>query len=158
MPIVIQVPAVSDGIYHNTVIDHNIVIDYNIVIDHNTPAKISNISTDPEYAEPVQMTLNGRKRNKSNKKKQNQILKNIIPHKWFIKCPHINNVSQNCNVSFLKPVDIDNFKLNLCELSTKIDQDKFLLTMMKIERPKRTDRRQGNKKEKTVVTYYLPTE
>lgn len=30
--------------------------------------------------------------------------------------------------------------------------------MMKIDRPINTDRRKRNKKEKTVVIYYLPTE
>ncbi|XP_022166413.1 uncharacterized protein LOC111030967 [Myzus persicae] len=142
-PIVIQIPCTTD-------LDH--------VTEHDTPAKVSNISSNPEYAEPVQTNPSGRKRNKKNQKKIKQIKLNKIPHEWLITCPHSNKISKKCNVSILKPTDISAFKTNLCDLSSKIEQDKFLLTMMKIKCPIRTDRRKGNKEEKTVIVYYLPTE
>lgn len=141
-PIVIQIPCTTDL----------------QITEHDTPAKVSNISTNPEYAEPVQTNPSGRKRNKINQKKIRQIQKNKIPHEWFITCTHSNNVSKKCSVSILKPADINTFKTNLCELSSKIEQDKFLLTMMTIKCPLRTDRRKGNKEEKPVIIYYLPTE
>ncbi|KAL4142538.1 hypothetical protein QTP88_004979 [Uroleucon formosanum] len=141
-PIVIQIPCTTDL----------------QITEHDTPAEVSNVSTNPEYAEPVQTNPSGRKRNKINQKKIKQIQLNKIPHEWFITCPYSNNVSKKCNVSILKPTDISAFKTNLCGLSSKIEQDKFLLTMMKIKCPIRTDRRKGNKEEKTVIVYYLRTE
>ncbi|KAL4085284.1 hypothetical protein QTP88_027143 [Uroleucon formosanum] len=79
-PIVIQIPCTTDL----------------QITEHDTPAKVSNVSTNPEYAEPVQ--------------------------------------------------------------TNPSEQNKFLLTMMKVKCPIRTDRRKGNKEEKTVIVYYLPTE
>lgn len=141
-PIVIQVPCATDL----------------QIAEHDTPAKVSNISTNHEYAEPICSNPTDRKRDKINKKKIKQIQKNQIAHEWSITCLHSNTVSKKCSVSILKPTDIHTFKTNLCELTSKIEQDKPLLTMMKIDRPINTDRRKGNKKEKTVVIYYLPTE
>jgi len=65
-PIVIQIPCTTDL----------------QITEHDTPAKVSNISTNPEYAEPVQINPSGRKRNKINQKKVRQIQLNKIPHDW----------------------------------------------------------------------------
>jgi len=53
------------------------------ITEHDTPAKVSNISTDPEYAEPVQTNPCGRKRNKINQKKRKKYSKGYRPYTYM---------------------------------------------------------------------------
>jgi len=41
-------------------------------------------------------------------------------------------------------------------LSSKIQQDKFILTFLAVTRPKRTNRRKPNSTLRNVIKYYLP--
>jgi len=124
----------------------------------NTPAKNSCLSTDNEYLEPVVVITSGRKRNKINERKCAQGLRHQLPKTWVVCCPHKDISSSKCNVASLVTSDIQCFKNNLCLLNKKIDQDKFLLTMMTIEKPKRKNRGKGIRQERTVVSYFVPTE
>lgn len=91
-----------------------------------------------------------------NKKKQKKIEKNTLPSTWEIKCSHANKSnSKVCRVSEL--TDIIAFKSNLCKIVGKIDQDKFLLTMMSVSFPKRLDRKKTNSSTRIVTKYFIPT-
>lgn len=61
-----------------------------------------------------------------------------------------------CRVSELSKEDLTDFKQNLCKLTTKIEQDKFLITMMTVSDVKRTDRKKTNRSYRMVVKYFIP--
>lgn len=48
------------------------------------------------------------------------------------------------------------FRNNLSELSNKINQDKFILTMLLITNPERTDRHKSERKKRNAIKYYIP--
>lgn len=48
------------------------------------------------------------------------------------------------------------FRNKLSELSNKIDQDKFILTMLLITRLERIDRHKSERKKRNVIKYYIP--
>jgi len=57
---------------------------------------------------------------------------------------------------------LDIFKQNLCSLQSKIDQDKFLISMMTVQKSLRTERRKvnetrNNSVDRNTVKYYIPT-
>jgi len=113
---------------------------------------------DPEYNDPILEIEGGRKRKLINKKKQKKIEKNTLPSTWEIKCSHANKSNPKvCRVSELTEEDIIAFKSNLCKIVGKIDQDKFLLTMMSVSFPKRLDRRKTNNSTRIVTKYFIPT-
>lgn len=92
------------------------------------------------------------------KKKQKKIEKNTLPSTWEIKCSHANKSNPKvCRVSELTEEDMIAFKSNLCKIVGKIDQDKFLLTVMSVSFPKRLDRKKTNKSTRIVTKYFIPT-
>lgn len=120
-----------------------------------TPAKTLN--SNPEYQEPVQIVINGRII--INKKKEKQFHRNHITSEWVFSnnCTHTNNnKNAGCYISKLSVEDMKLFRNNLSELSNKIDQYKFILTMLLIIRPERTDRHKSDRKKRNVIKYYIP--
>ncbi|CAI6377813.1 unnamed protein product, partial [Macrosiphum euphorbiae] len=104
---------------------------------------MSMLSSNPEYQEPVKTVLNGRKQTKTNKRKEKQMIKNCITSNWiFLKnCGHKeNNQNAGCKIYELSVEEVYAFRKNLSDLINKIDQDKFILTMISISLPTRTDR------------------
>lgn len=59
----------------------------------STPEKMTMLSSNPEYQEPVKTVLNGRKQTNTNKRKEKQMIKNCITSNWiFLKnCSHKEN-------------------------------------------------------------------
>lgn len=81
-----------------------------------------------------------------------------MPFTWEIKCSHANKSNLTvCRVAELTEEDIIAFKTNLCKIVGKIDQDKFLLTMMSVSFPKRIDRKKSNNSTRIVTKYFIPT-
>lgn len=124
-----------------------------------TPAKTLN--SNPEYQEPVKIVINGRKQGRIivNKKKEKQFHKNHITSEYVFSnnCTHTNNnKNSGCQISKLSVEDIKLFRNNLSELSNKIDQDKFILTLLLIKNPERTDRHKSERKQRNVIKYYIP--
>lgn len=140
------------------------ICDLNGVQSHSlysTPEKFSIVSSNPEYKEVTQIVNGGRKRSKINKRKEFQLKKNHINAEWSFtlnnSCSHFNEKKKNvCNVSHLLEEDVMSFRKSLSHIPLKIDQDKFILTMMVIKSPDRTDRRKTIRKERNAITYYIP--
>lgn len=81
-----------------------------------------------------------------------------MPSTWEIKCSHANKSNLTvCRVAELTKEDIIAFKTNFCKIVGKIDQDKFLLTMMNVSVPKRLDRKKTNNSTRIVTKYFIPT-
>jgi len=59
-------------------------------------------------------------------------------------------------INELSEEDLTDFKHNLYKLTTKIEQDKFLITMMTVSDVKRTDRKKTNRSHRMVVKYFIP--
>lgn len=92
-----------------------------------------------------------------NKREEEKLKRNIITSGWEIKCNNTVMIKKNaCRVSELSEEDFTDFNQNLCKLSTKIDQDKFLLTMMTICDVKRINRKKTNRSHRMVVKYFIP--
>lgn len=128
---------------------------------HSTPDKLSIISSNLEYKEDTQIVNGGRKRGKVNKRKKTQIKKNHINTEWLFtfnnSCNHFENKIKNvCNISQLIEEDVMSLRNSLLHIKLKVDQDKFLLTMLVIKNPNRTDRRKTSRKERNTITYYIP--
>lgn len=129
--------------------------------------EVANASTsftflDPEYSENIEIVNGGRKKKKINKRKIDQHNRNIIKPDLIINCAHKNKSKPFCKVSEIDVQCLNIFKQNLCSLESKIDQDKFLISMMTIQKPLRTDRRKINKTkinsiDRNTVKYYIPT-
>lgn len=61
-------------------------------------------------------------------------------------------------VSVLTNIDIEHFRKKLWDFNKKIDQDKFLLTLMEVKRPKKTNQSKRIRQERTVIYYFIPKE
>jgi len=108
------------------------------------------IDPESEYINPIVVVETGRKRSIQNKKKDIQLKKNSLPFTYEIRCVH-QNISKNkiCYISELTKDNLDAFKSYLCSLTSKIEQDKYILTLMNIGIAKRTER----KKQTDQVEY-----
>jgi len=159
-----QIPVISTN---NSVIEkslQNVGINYveplvEPVSVQSTPEKMSMLSSNPEYQEPVKTVLNGRKQTKTNKRKEKQMIKNCITSNWiFLKnCGHKeNNQNAGCKIDELSVEEVYAFRKNLSDLINKIDQDKFILTMISISLPTRTDRHKSTRKKRNVIKYFVP--
>lgn len=132
------------------------------VLNKSFVSAMLSITTDPEYNEPITKVTGGRKRFKANQKKLKQLKHNCIEEKWSIECNHQESSTKMfCKVKELSDIDIVTFKKNLCNLNTKIDQDKFLLNFLSISNPNRKNRRkeenQSNTKDRLVIRYVIPS-
>lgn len=117
--------------------------------------------SDPEYRDPIKETLGGRKRNILNKRNQKQIMNNTLPNNYSLNCPHVeigenSNTFGICSISLLTHEDIMTFKKHLCSLPSKINQDKFVLTMMKVRNAKRTKRKNTLRSDRVTTKYFIP--
>lgn len=141
--------------FHNSGIMESIANNVEI-----TPAKTLN--SNPEYQEPMKSVVNGRKQGYSiNKKKEKQFNRHVITSDWVFanNCTHTNNNKKSgCQVSKLSLEDINAFRNNLSQITKKIDQDIFILTMLSIARPKQTDHHKSERKKRNVIKYYIPNE
>jgi len=117
---------------------------------------VTNCELKNKNVEPLTVNLDEKKSKQISLKKCAQNLRNRIPKKWTVNCLHKDANSSRCKVASLTKNDIECFKNDLCQLTSKIDQDKFLLTLMTVEKPKRTNRGKGIRQERTVVTYFIP--
>lgn len=129
---------------------------------HSTPAKRSILGSDPEYKEETQIVNGGRKRGKTNKRKEMQLERNHIKAEWSFTINNACNHSKEekkynvCNKFDLLEEDIMSIRKLLSIIDLKVDQDKFILTMMVIQSAKRTDRRKKHRKERNAIIYYIP--
>lgn len=114
----------------------------------STPAK-----SNPEYTEPVLSVIGGRKRNIVNRKKQKQLEKNKISADWiFIDCGHVEKSKNSlCKVYNLSLDDMNIFRKNISIINNKIEQDKFILTMITINSAKDTRRHTTPRALRTYV-------
>jgi len=117
---------------------------------------------DPEYSENIEIVNEGRKRQKINKRKIDQYNRNIIKPGLIINCIHKDKSKPFCKVSEIDPQCLNIFKQNLRSLESKIDQDKFLISMMTVQKPLRTDRRKinetkNNSTDRNTIKYCIPT-
>jgi hypothetical protein len=138
-------------------------VDANLILENTDflplMESVSNVSinNDPEYIDPITETNGGRKRIIQNRRKEKQLQRNIIPRELELKCNHTEMIKKNvCRVSELSEEDLTDFKQNLCKLTTKIEQDKFLITMITVSDVKRTDRKKTNRSHRMVVKYFIP--
>lgn len=121
----------------------------------NSPEEYSRISTDHNYCGP----LSGKKnRNTLNEKECSQVLRNKMTKELKIPCLHIDYPTCICMVSVLTSIDIEHFKKELSDINSRIDQDKFLLTMITVKRPKGTKLSKRIRQERNVVSYFIPQE
>lgn len=79
-----------------------------------------------------------------------------------MKCKHIKSSTSTtiCKLkSLLTYEDCKIFNKNLCDIQSKIEQDKFLLSFMTIDKAQRTNRKKMNSKRITraVYKYFIPT-
>jgi len=87
------------------------------------------------------------------KLKKNKISANVV-----IECSHKNAKKPFCRISEINYDCIQNFKNNLSILESKVDQDKFLISMMSIVKPDRTDHRKTQLlKDRNTIKYFIPT-
>lgn len=135
----------------------NILMNTSISNLQSSTSTLSLISSDPEFPEPVKVVVHGRKRNLINQKKQKQLIKNHINSDWSFEnnCGH-KEPNIQCQIFKLSIEDLNLFRYNLSKLSSKIQQDKFILTFLAVTRPKRTNRRKPNSTLRNVIKYYLP--
>ncbi|XP_060880782.1 uncharacterized protein LOC132952496 [Metopolophium dirhodum] len=115
---------------------------------------------DPEYSENIEVVNGGRKRQKINKRKIDQYNRNIIKPGLVINCIHKDKPF--CKVSEIDPQCLNIFKENLRSLKSKIDQDKFIIAMMTVQKPLKTDRRKinetkNNLTDRNTIKYFIPT-
>lgn len=160
------------NLYEERIMNNGILIEPNIMsaVDANSILEntdflplmesVSNVSinndNDPEYIDQVIETNGGRKRKIINKRKNVQLKRNNIPGGYELKCNHTEMIKINvCRVSELSEEDLIDFKKNLCKLTTKIDQDKFLLTMMTVCDAKRINRKKTDRSHRIVVKYFI---
>lgn len=145
-----------------TTTDHINLNDTTLQSVHSTPAKRSILGSDPEYKEETQIVNGGRKRGKINKRKEKQLERNRIKSEWSFTidnaCNHTKEEKKYnvCNKFDLLEEDIMSIRKLLSIIDLKVDQDKFILTMMVIQSPKRTDRRKKDRKERNTIIYYMP--
>lgn len=125
---------------------------------YNTPAKYSGLTINPECVEPIVVISSGSKVNKINQRKYAQRLRNQISKKWAKTCSHKDASLNKCKVALLTQIDIESFKNYLCLINKMIDQDKFLLTMMTIKKPKRTNQDNRFHQKRIIINYFIPTE
>lgn len=76
--------------------------------------------------------------------KEKQLQRNIIPRELELKCNHTEMINKNVyRGSELSEEDLTDFKQNLCKLTTKIEQDKFLFTVITVSDVKLTDHKKN---------------
>lgn len=94
---------------------------------------------DPEYIDNVVQVSNGRKQVRFNKRKtlKKQRHSSLGKH-WSIACNH--NTSNICSIKHLSENDLEYFFNNIYNLQTKIDQDKYLLNFIDVNKVKRIRR------------------
>lgn len=148
-PIIIPVPS-DNALLQISTVNQTPDVDYILpdIDNYFLPAMElileNSINSDPEYTDPIKETEGGRKRNKSNKRKEKQIQKNKLPDNYILSCAHVEEVNKNsksCSILKLTHKDIMTFKNNLCTLSSKVEQDKFVLTLMEVRKAKRTNQK-----------------
>jgi len=116
-------------------------------------------SIDGEYYDLIIVKDGGRKRQKVNKKLAAKLEKHQLKLDFIINCKHKDKSSSFCKVFEINLEDIESFKFKLCSETLKIEQDKFLLSYMWIEKPKRTNRWANlSKNNRLVVKYFIPLE
>lgn len=92
-----------------------------------------------------------------NKRLAAKLEKHQLKLHFIINCKHKNKSSSFCKVFNINLEDIESFKFKLCSESLKIEQDKFLLSYMWMEKPERTNRRANlSKNDRLVVKYFIP--
>lgn len=117
----------------------------------------SSIDTDPEYNDPILEVQGGRKRKIINKKKEKKKKRNILNSMYELTCNHIEKSRPTvCRVAELKEEDITEFKNNLCQITDKVEQDKYLLTFITVAKAKRIDRKKTNRPPRIVANYFIP--
>ncbi|KAL4107142.1 hypothetical protein QTP88_000135 [Uroleucon formosanum] len=120
-----------------------------------SPTKIYSI--DEEYSDPILVKDGGRKRQKVNRKLAAKLAKHQLQTDFIISCKHNDKSSLFCKVFEISLEDIKNFKFKLCSETSKIEQDKILISYMWIIKPKRTNRRTDlSKNDRLVVKYFIP--
>lgn len=94
------------------------------------------------------------------KKKLKQSQKNKISTEWtFNDCGQTRDSEKSiCKVYNLSIIeDMNTFRKNISTIKSKIDQDKYVLTMMAVNRAKDTRRHCTQRSIRTHVEYYLPS-
>lgn len=99
---------------------------------------------------------------KINNRLKNKILKNKISTNFERKCKHFeSSVSTKiCMYSeSLTYEDCKNFNKKLSDIQSKIEQDKFLLSFITIDKAQRTNRKKvnSNRATRAVYRYFIPT-
>lgn len=121
------------------------------------PVSDSSIDNDPEYIDGILEVDGGRKRNKVNKKNEIKLIKNKLPNEWTVKCIHKDQIKATvCNIALLSADEISTFKNNVYRCTSKIEQDKFILTFVKVSAPKRFNRKKTDRINRTVTNYFIP--
>jgi len=114
-------------------------------------------SIDQEYSDLIIVKDGGRKRQKVNKKLAAKLEKHQLKLDFIINCKHNDKSLSFCKVFEINLEDIKSFKFKLCSETTKIEQVKFPLSYMWIEKPKRTNRRAKLAKNNHLVVKYFIT-
>lgn len=163
--VVIEIPSAFNNIPTHSVSNildtvnptPNLLVNTSISNFQSSPSKLSSISSDPEFPEPVKVVVHGRKQDSINQKKQKQLVKNHINSDWSFEnnCGH-KEPNIQCQIFKLQIEDLNSFCYKLSKLSNKIQQDKFILTFLSVTRHKRTNRRKPNTTVRKVIKYYLP--
>lgn len=130
----------------------------------SSESEVSRISSDAEYIDSVQSQDYGRSKKKINKKLKKQENRHTsVGKKWRISCLH-NSDSAVCKVASLSETDIDHFFTKLYENKRKVDQDKYLLSLVSVSKPKRLRRKNEAdlkkapkypRKERVTMSYHI---
>lgn len=130
----------------------------------SSESEVSRISSDAEYIDSVQSQDYGRSKKKINKKLKKQENRHTsVGKKWRISCLH-NSDSAVCKVASLSETDIDHFFTKLYENKRKVDQDKYLLCLVSVRKPKRLRRKNEAdlkkapkypRKERVTMSYHI---
>jgi len=120
-------------------------------------------SVNLEYCEVAKPTQGGRSRKKINTRQKNKNIKNKISTQFEIKCKHSIENSVSSKICMLKRKltydDCKIFNKKLSDIQSKIEQDKFILSFMSIDKAKRTNRKKifSNRTTRAVYKYCIPT-
>lgn len=97
----------------------NLLMNTSISNLQSSTSKLSSISSNPEFPEPVKVVTYGRKRNLINQKKQKQLIKNHINSDWSFEnnCGH-KEPNIQCQLFKLSIEDLNLFRYNLSKLSS----------------------------------------
>lgn len=82
-------------------------------------------------------------------------MRNTLNSKWELTCSHIEKSRPTvCRVSELLEEGITEFKNNL--ITDKIEQDKYLLSMITVAKAKRFEPKKTNRPPRIVANYFIP--